>query len=100
MNIDNKMPLLKNFMTETKLSQSGLKSTINDSAVSSTEQNTVSLELKEKNLNMAKEKFKKKKKENEDDKDKKRQKPSPEEVKKTNDELKTLNVSKINKFVI
>ena len=100
MNIDNKMPLLKNFMTETKLSQSGLKSTINDSAVSSTEQNNVSLEMRDKNLNLAKEKFKKKKKENDNDKEKNRKKPTPEEVKKTNEELKTLNVSKINKFVI
>ena len=74
MNIDNKMPLLKNFMTETKLSQSGLKSTINDSAVSSTEQNNISAEMKDKNLNLAKEKFKKKKKDSDSDKDKNRKK--------------------------
>ncbi len=94
------MPLLKNFLAETKLSQSGLKSTINDSAVSSTEQNNVSLELRDKNLNLAKEKFKKRKKENEDDKNKNKKQATAEEIKKTNEELKILNTSKVNKFII
>jgi hypothetical protein len=100
MNIDNKMPLLKNFMTETKLNQSGLKSTINDSAVASSEQNNVSLELKNSAKNLADGKFKKRKKESQKEDQYKDKSKTKEEIEKTNNDLKAVNLKKVNSFVI
>ena len=100
MNVDNKMPLLKNFTNETKLSQSGFKAPLDHSAVTSTEKKNVSLETREKNLNFCKDKSKNKSNGQDKDKNKNHQNAELQEQSKTAEEIKILNLSKITKFII
>jgi len=65
--INGKLPEFKNFMNEMTLGKDGLKSTINDSAVSGTEKNNVALELEQDKARQDLEKKKKRQKEQEEE---------------------------------
>lgn len=62
MNIDNKLPLFKNFMTESRLNNGGVKTSIDQSAVSSGEESNVDLNLQNESKNGQSNLNKKKKK--------------------------------------
>jgi hypothetical protein len=62
MNIDNKNPILKNFLTDQNIGKKSLKSTIDQSSISSTEQKALDLELRNQNEKSSHQKSKKEKK--------------------------------------
>lgn len=93
MNIDNKLPMLKNFMSETRLNNAGIKTTLNESAVAASEQNNVDLDL-QLDGNGTDPKSKKKKKGKGEQKAQKS--TAPELPKISSEELKVTNLKKLN----
>lgn len=94
--IDSKLPGFKSYLSEGRLSNAGIKTTIDQSAVAASEQNNVDLELKD-NTKGSQDSYKKKKNEEEQSHHKdgqkeqpKKQNPNEAEVKKRN--LKLLNL--------
>lgn len=93
MNIDNKLPMLKNFMSETKLNNAGIKTTLNESAVAASEQNNVDLDLQLDGSGQDSKSKKKKKGKTES----KEQKNNVIELPKISaEELKATNLKKLN----
>lgn len=90
MNVDTKFPAFRSFLSENRLNNGGVKTTIDQSAVSAGEQANVDLNLNSEDGKNGNEKFQKNKKNNLDFlKDKK---IPVVEVKKTDDEVKTINM--------
>jgi len=94
--IDSKLPGFKSYLSENRLNNGGVKTTINQSAVAASEQNNVDLELKD-DTNSSQDDYNKKKNEEEhsQNNDKQKEKPTKQlpnetEVKKRN--LKLLNL--------
>lgn len=93
MDIDNRLPGFRSFMSENKLNNGGVKTSIDQSAVAAGEQTDVGLNLnseEEKNRN---DKNKKKKKENQQS-----QKKNSESLvlKKSDSEIKATNLKLLN----
>lgn len=93
MNIDNKLLNLKSFLSENRMNQSGVKTTLSESAVSGMDKNNVEMTLDDDAKNG-----------NERSKKKQKNKTSTKEATKnaapitpqTNEELKLTNLKKLN----
>lgn len=92
MNIDNKL-LLKSFLSENRMNQSGVKTSLSESAVAGTEKNNVDLNLQNDDSKNPNEKSKKKKNKDVAAAAKSTQKEVPV---KSDAELKLSNLKKLN----
>ena len=94
MNIDTKLPAFRSFMSENKLNNSGVKTTIDQSAVSAGEQANVDLNLNAEDAKNGNDKSKKKKKDTtETSKNYKSENNNPH---KSDSEVKNLNMKLLN----
>lgn len=93
--IDSKLPGFKSYLSENRLNNDGVKTSIDHSAVAASEQNNVDLELKDSTKN-AQDSYKEKKKEQEHaNEEKKEEKPKKEienEAEAKSRNLKLLNL--------
>lgn len=94
MNIDTKLPAFRSFMSETKLNNGGVKTTIDQSAVAAGEQANVDFNLNSEEGKKGNGKSKKKEKDKLDFLENKN--PEVTEVKKNGTEVKTLNLKLLN----
>ncbi len=94
MNVDTKFPAFRSFMSENKLNNGGVKTTIDQSAVAAGEQANVDLNLNSEEDKNGNGKSKKKKKNKLDFLDDKKEEKV--EVKKSDAEVKAMNMKLLN----
>lgn len=94
MNIDTKLPAFKSFMSENKLNNGGVKTTIDQSAVAAGEQTDVSLNLNSEEEKNGRGNNKKKKKDNKNSLEENKSKNLA--VKKSDTDVKAMNMKLLN----
>lgn len=93
--IDSKLPGFKSYLSDLRLSNNGVKTTIDQSAVAPSEQNNVDLELKD-NTKSSQDSYKKKKDEKEFSKNNKDQEEKPKKQNTAEAEVKKRNLQLLN----
>jgi hypothetical protein len=92
--IDSKLPGFKNFLSENRLNNDGVKTSIDHSAVAASEQNNVDLELKDSTKN-AQDSYKEKKKDQEQAKEEEKEEKPTIQI-ETEAEIKSRNLKLLN----
>lgn len=93
--IDSKLPGLKNYLSENRLNNGGVKTSINHSAIAASEQNNVDLELKDSTHN-SQDSYSSKKEENAKKDNSRKEEEKIEKVVVTEAEVKTKNLKLLN----
>jgi hypothetical protein len=92
--IDSKLPGFKNFLSENRLNNDGVKTSIDHSAVAASEQNNVDLELKDSTKN-AQDSYKEKKKDQKQAKEEEKEEKPTIQI-ETEAEIKSRNLKLLN----
>lgn len=92
--IDSKLPGFKSYLSENRLNNDGVKTSIDHSAVAASEQNNVDLELKDSTKN-AQDSYKEKKKEQEHANEEKKEERPKKEI-ENEAEAKSRNLKLLN----